>query len=166
MKEFYVYEHCCSCTGSFRIEDADQVPILDAEGECCLFIDDFAILDSRGYEIARVQQDSCCSSYNYSIYREDTRIGTIHRSYTLCCETFHLYSGRGHYVVNGTWCDNRYMIERDGGSLVAIITRPFFCALTCNRRVLLQMRDDEDEILLLGATIAICRILRRQSTAD
>ena len=98
MREYYVYEDSCiSCVGSFRIQDSDQVPILDAKGECNFTIDDLAILDSRGYEIARVQQDWCWSCNNYSIYRENTKIGSIYRAFTWCCEMLHLHSGRGHY---------------------------------------------------------------------
>lgn len=163
MKEFYVYEQCCSCVGSFRIEDANQLPILNAEGHCCMCVDDFSIVDYQGYEIARIQQDSCWSLYNYSIYRDDTKIASLHREFTCCRKKFHLHSERGHYAITGMMCDNRYRVERGGDTLVALITRPFCCTLACNRRVLVQMRDDEDALLLLCAAIVVCRILRRRA---
>jgi uncharacterized protein YxjI len=152
---FLIREKIFSFGDSFTIKDEMGSDRYLVRGKVFSFGDKLRIYDMPGNEIVYIEQKLFKLLPEYDVYLYGRYAAKIKREFTLFTKKFNIESSMGSYTVDGDFLGLDFVIKRDG-YISAVVSKKFF---SFSDTYGVDIRDDENEALMLALTIVIDQVV-------
>ena len=148
----------------FRIKDADGRDVFFVDGKVFTLRDKLSFQDMNGNELAFIRQKFLSLGPKYEIYREGNLAAVVKKHlFTLFrCKFTVDVPGPDDLEAKGSFLDHEYTFWRGDRSVAEVSKKWFSWTDTYG----VDIKDGEDDVLLLASTVVIDMVCHQESKRD
>jgi len=148
----------------FRIKDADGRDVFFVDGKVFTLRDKLSFQDMNGNELAFIRQKLLSLGPKYEIYREGNLAAVVKKHlFTLFrCKFTVDVPGPDDLEAKGSFLDHEYTFWRGDRSVAEVSKKWFSWTDTYG----VDIKDGEDDVLLLASTVVIDMVCHQESKRD
>ena len=148
----------------FRIKDADGRDVFFVDGKVFTLREKLSFQDMNGNELAFIRQKLLSLGPKYEIYREGNLAAVVKKHlFTLFrCKFTVDVPGPDDLEAKGSFLDHEYTFWRGDRSVAEVSKKWFSWSDTYG----VDIKDGEDDVLLLASTVVIDMVCHQESKRD
>ncbi len=153
MPRFRLRQRLLSIGEDYDIEDDQGRPVYKVDGKVLRLRETFELRNQRGEEVLTIREKKLALRDSMKLLRDGRTVATVRKAwFTPLRDSFSIeVEGGEDLVAKGRILDHEYEIRR-GNTSVARISKSWF---TLRDTYGIDIREGEDEALILGITVAI-----------